>query len=118
MTVPLASDYTQGPPDEVYLAASRAQNVFWGYEETLDRDHFERVVARGAINPALRLVVNTVWAMATAPARRISRTLRAQIAAEIRAVRPSNPQLGTYAAATERAALIAEGATNPRKRKP
>lgn len=106
------------PPvaDFLYEAASRARNQSWGYHETLDREHFERVVRDGMSDPALRVVVETIWFMATAPHRRKIATLRSQVADEIRAKICPGATMpedvgDVYDAASvgEWAALIAEG---------
>lgn len=48
-------------PLGVYVEAARARNTLWGYDRTLDPDHFERVVAEAAVEPALRLVVEVAY---------------------------------------------------------
>lgn len=51
-------------PAEAYLAAARARNIAHGYDRTLTRDHFDRIVADAARQPALRAEVDAVWNLA------------------------------------------------------
>jgi len=51
-----------GPiPEQVFLEVSRALNTMWGYDRTLDAEHFERVVADGAKTPNLRKAVTVAY---------------------------------------------------------
>lgn len=52
------------PPDRAFHLVAEARNRAWGYHETLEPDHFARIVAAAEQDAGLRADVELVWSLA------------------------------------------------------
>lgn len=79
-------------PTSMYRVAARAANIAWGYDKTVDAEHFNRIVEHAATGAGLRASVDAVYA-ATVD------LVRKQVAEELRSALIAGAQMPEWARA-------------------